>query len=580
MEQERRNNKGTAEDRLARGIRYMVEHTYFDVETLIGSMTQDSSTSFVFFGDVQQDIYFISENMRERFGFSDNVVEGLLERWESRIYSEEEKRLYRTDMERLFRSRSCTHDLRYRVVDTEGLALWIRCYGTLRWSEDGRPVFFSGRISTQDNQYYIDPVSNLPGGGMLLRELEQLSPEDPKRPVIGFCMNHMEKINSLQGRTYGDRLLQDVSAELQSRLVRNWSIYRLDGMRFAAVAKRDGLDVDEEIHKLRAIVTDAYLRMGVPLERPCSFVAMEYPVEHLTPIDFQENLITMIRYAREHPECDYVQDDEKTIYRDQVIANSEILLYQNVKDGMVDFRPVVQPVVSARTGEIVGGETLLRWRNGGRDVPPDVFIPMLEHNSLIGPVGRWIFAEAVRLCSEIAAARPSFYLTVNISLRQLHDEGLVDYMSQVLDQYGLEGSHICVELTESCMDQEPEKLVRFVEGCEALGMSIALDDFGSGYSSMRVLMKYPSDLIKLDRSLLVEMTESEEKLNFIASIVYACHRFGKRVCIEGVETERQRKLSVDADCDLIQGYFYYRPLELSALREVLCLPPQSGENAG
>ena len=103
------------------------------------------------------------------------------------------------------------------------------------------------------------------------------------------------------------------------------------------------------------------------------------------------------------------------------------------------------------------------------------------------------------------------------------------------------------------------------------GVRIALDDFGSGYSSFRMLLQYPTDIIKVDRSILGEMTASNEKKNFISSIVYACHKFGKQVCMEGVETREQNNLIKESGCDMIQGYYYHQPLELEELYRLLAL---------
>ena len=101
-----------------------------------------------------------------------------------------------------------------------------------------------------------------------------------------------------------------------------------------------------------------------------------------------------------------------------------------------------------------------------------------------------------------------------------------------------------------------------MDACHEMGIGIALDDFGSGYSSLRMLLQYPSSIIKRDRSLLLEMAASEDKMNFLSSIVYACHRFGKKVCMEGVETPAQNRMIRESGCDMIQGFYYYRPMEL------------------
>ena len=142
-------------------------------------------------------------------------------------------------------------------------------------------------------------------------------------------------------------------------------------------------------------------------------------------------------------------------------------------------------------------------------------------------------------------------------------------MEETLAQYQLDGHHLVVEMTESCMDEEPDRLIELVEGCQRLGIRIALDDFGSGYSSLWVLLQYPSSIIKLDRSLLLEMMDSADKKNFISSIVFACHRFGKLVCMEGVETELQNDMVKETKCDVIQGFHYYQPTELDQLSRLM-----------
>ena len=131
-------------------------------------------------------------------------------------------------------------------------------------------------------------------------------------------------------------------------------------------------------------------------------------------------------------------------------------------------------------------------------------------------------------------------------------------------------------MTESCMDEKPEKLLHFVTVCRKLGIRIALDDFGSGYSSLRMLLQYPTNIIKLDRSLLGEMVESADKMNFISSIVYACHRFGKMVCMEGVETAEENTLIRESGCDLIQGYYYHKPMELNDVYRLLASESGAG----
>lgn len=348
------------------------------------------------------------------------------------------------------------------------------------------------------------------------------------------------------------------------------SFYRLEGMRCMAVVEPSCQESkDELVGQIRSIVESGYRAIGLSVHRSCSFAVMEYPQAHRSPADFLEDMSSLIKVAKHDPKQVYVENSEDNIKKIKWMSNMALTLTQDVLRGMEHFRIVIQPVVSARTGMVVGGETLLRWTFEGKDVSPELFIPMLEKDNLIHLAGRWVFEQAVCRCMRLAAQVPSFYLTFNVSLRQLSDEHLADFMKSTMEKYRLDGCHLIAEVTESCMDEQPEHLMRFVNACKNLGIRIALDDFGSGYSSLQMLLQYPSSIIKLDRSLLAEMTESADKMNFISSIVYACHRFGKKVCMEGVETEEQNVLIRESGCDMIQGYYYYRPMEVEQVYRLL-----------
>ena len=314
--------------------------------------------------------------------------------------------------------------------------------------------------------------------------------------------------------------------------------------------------------------------LGLPVHHPCSFAVMEYPQANRAPADFLEDMISLLKVAKHDPKLPYSDDSATNIEKIKHISNMALALSRDVLRGMEHFRIVIQPVVSAETGHVVGGEALLRWNFEGKDISPGIFIPMLEKESLIQIAGRWVFEQAVCSCMRLIAHIPDFYLTFNVSLHQLSDRQFTDFMKSMMEKYHLDGSHLVAEMTESCMDEQPEHLIHFVNTCRAMGMGIALDDFGSGYSSLRMLLQYPSSMIKLDRSLLGEMTESADKMNFISSIVYACHRFGKKVCMEGVETIVQNLLIKESGCDMIQGYYYYRPMEVE---DMYCLVSQSEE---
>ena len=554
-----------------------VNSTYCDMEMFFKAISQQNATSYFYFGDMQKDMFYISDNMRDEFGFSGNIVPGLLQEWARRITTRKFREMFWQEIGAMLRDKRTVHDLRYQVRTASGRSVWIRCYGVLKWNEDRTaPLFFSGRVTHQDEDFVVDPTTNFFREVTMFRRLDEAHKKGEPVLAIGFSLNNITEINSTRGRAYSDSLIRGIAEALTEALSDRMSFFRLEGVRCIAIV--DGAQPNqgaELVEQIRAIIADRYRMLDLSIQNPCSFAVMPYPLGNLMPADFLEQMVALIKVAKHEVNQTYVEYSEINIEKTKQLSNMALALSRDVLNGMQNFRVVVQPIVSGRTGDVLGGETLLRWRFGGKDVSPAVFIPLLEKNNMIHLAGRWVFEQAARTCLRANAYAPQFYLAFNVSLQQMSDERLPDFMEQTLAKYGMDGRQLVAEMTESCMDEKPEKLLRFVEICSEKKIRIALDDFGSGYSSFRMLLQYPSDIIKLDRSLLREMTESDDKMNFISSIVYACHRFGKQVCMEGVETAEQDRLIRETGCDMIQGYYYHRPLELAKLYRLLAAQTSS-----
>lgn len=236
---------------------------------------------------------------------------------------------------------------------------------------------------------------------------------------------------------------------------------------------------------------------------------------------------------------------------------------------MNNFNIVIQPIVSTATGEITGGEALVRWNYQGNEILPEVFLPIMKKRNTINLAGRWIFEQVVITLVRINAYDSDFFLTWNMSPEQIADESFPEYMKEVLKKYNTKGENLVVEITESCLEMYSEQSEKFINFCIENGIKIALDDFGSGYSSFKMLLQYPLNIIKLDCVYLKKWVDQKDKLNLISSIVYTCHKFGKSVCTEGVEEEILDKVVKEAGCDMAQGYYYYEPMSIEEIYELL-----------
>ncbi len=230
-----------------------------------------------------------------------------------------------------------------------------------------------------------------------------------------------------------------------------------------------------------------------------------------------------------------------------------------------------QPQISCNTGKTVGVEALLRWTvDGSRRVPPDRFIPILEQTGLIYDVGLWVLQQALQEHNRlIAKGFPPLRFSINLSVVQFEEEDFTSDFAKIIEESQVDPKYIELEITESLISKDPEDVIEKIYQLKELGVNIAIDDFGSGYSSLNRLKLVPFDRLKIDK-VIIDYIDSEGKgTPLTGNIISLARIFGASVTAEGVETKGQADLLKSIACDEIQGYYFSRPLSPEALEEFL-----------
>ena len=301
----------------------------------------------------------------------------------------------------------------------------------------------------------------------------------------------------------------------------------------------------------------------------CSLGCALYPNDGLDPETLLRRADTAMRHARSlGGDCYYfysAASDKRTEERLYIEAN----LRRAVDNG--ELLVHYQPQVSAQDGRFIGLEALVRWQHPEMGmVSPVRFIPVAEETDIIVSIGAWVMEEACRETKAlIDEGFPVGHVAVNLSPRQFRDRNLISKVSEILARTGLAPEHLELEITEGLMMKDVDAVVLKLRELKNLGLQMAIDDFGTGYSSLSYLRRFPIDRLKIDQSFTREVTSSSDGAAIARAVIQLGHALELQVIAEGVETEAQLKFLRENECDEIQGYLFSRPLDPSALRQLL-----------
>jgi diguanylate cyclase (GGDEF)-like protein/PAS domain S-box-containing protein len=407
--------------------------------------------------------------------------------------------------------------------------------------------------------------------------LERLSREGRPVSVLFMDLDDFKTINDSLGHAAGDLVLGEVGERLKNCLRTADTGARLGGDEFAILLE----DADDGVG-----AAEVAARILAELEAPFSIedkevfirasmgIASGVPSPGSGPEGAEEllrNADVAMYMAKEAGKGRY-QVFEPAMH-DTALQRLELKAdLQRAVDSM-EFALHYQPVMELQSGEIQGLEALVRWQHPTRGViQPLDFVPLAEETGLIVPIERWVLREAclqMKALEESYPTSPPIHLAVNLSARQLQRPEIVDDIALTLADTGLAPSSLVIEITESVMMQDMELSIQRLSELKELGVQLAVDDFGVGYSSLNYIRRFPIDILKVDKSFIDGVAGGGEESALTAAIIELAAILGLRPVAEGIERADQLEKLLSLNCELGQGFYFAEPMPIDGIRELL-----------
>lgn len=431
-----------------------------------------------------------------------------------------------------------------------------------------------------------DQLTGLPNRDMLLDKLQKATKLAKTKAeylfaVLFLDLDDFKVINNSLGHDLGDKLLIKIAHRLQMcLLIENITVARLGGDEFAILIT----DILEP-NQIENAAKDIQQALTSPFQIKDQeiFITVSIGIAIGTAKQILEtNNIDLLRNA--HTAMYRAKDLGKARYQifDQQMHNGATVRLQLINDlrkavEAQEFLLHYQPLVCLKTGKMRGFEALVRWQHPQRGlIPPGNFITLAEETGLIIPLGSWVFAEACRQMREWHLKFPDYQplmISVNLSGKQFSQAELIDQIKQVLAETKLDARYLKLEITESVVMDDVEKAILMLQELQALNVQLGMDDFGTGYSSLSHLHRFPTDILKIDRSFVNRMGDSTENVEIVRTIISLAHNLGMQVIAEGVETAEQLAQLRALECEYGQGYFFSKPVDSKTAEALIIQNP-------
>lgn len=534
------------------------------------AFSEAAENVFLFATDMRINMARWSKSAIEYFGMPDEYMISPEPLWLEKVHPDDREKLSR-DLDSVFSGEKNIHLCQYRVCNKYGQYVWLQCKGKMIYDETGRQHYFVGLMNRLDGQNKYDTLT----GVLTYNEFYNYYLDESPRSVLLVGIDEFRKVINNYGYTVGDLVLAEAATTISKLAKENYRIYRFNGDEFIISMPEVGVEEAKlEFERFKDGLSEITLKDGRKVGLSISSGAIDYPISGRCREELISYLESSLDYAKKNKRGGIQFYTDKLAEADKRVELIKKDLGESIDNDFDGFELFYQPMVTAEDGKIIGCEALLRYKSEA--VPntyPSEFIPILEENGDIIRVGYWVMEQAIKQQSEWSKKFGDIKVSFNVSYQQFLDNRFVRNALKFCQKYGVNPSSMVIELTESSAVVNPHALAEIFDDLRQNGFKIALDDFGTAYASMELLKNLSADIIKIEHSFVRELSSEGHEIDFaiIESILMLCKKLGCISVVEGVENKDVEEIIKAMNANVMQGYFYSRPVNKQEFEKLFML---------
>ncbi|SFB71476.1 EAL domain-containing protein [Butyrivibrio sp. YAB3001] len=532
------------------------------------ALAQSSKNRYIFVCDIQQDIWKGSKNMVEQMGLPSDIMVGGGVIWGEHIHPDDRERFIQ-DIADVFSGKTQMHDMVYRAKDADGEYVVCSCFGSTINDENGNPLYFVGTIDNHGIANEFDAVTGLFTKEKLLDVLRENREAKQKYNVLFIGILNFTEINNVYGYDFGNKVLKEFANHLFD--YPEAEAFQAGGTKFALVSSELSFKLMKQVfeelveygrHGIKIDGIDVTLVLGGSYTEVVNFNVDERAVYTNGIRGLGESM------KEKHGELQVFSISNLDKNHERIVLINA--LRNSINNGCQGFSLVFQPIVDSVNEEVKGAEALVRWsKDPFGSVPPEDFIAWLEDDPIFYDLGLWIFRTAMKLWKEIVLPKyPEISLSINVSYMQLERQNFRKDFMKIVRDLDFPVDRLFLELTEKCRFLDKNFLRNEIIFFKSNGIGAFIDDFGTGFSALELLLSLPVSGIKIDKSF-VKGIENDERKKIVASAIIKCAKdVGVTTTVEGIESAQMRDILSDYDTAFFQGFLYSQPVSIEEYVEL------------